>query len=70
MKIDWFEHAARPVGEIRADLGVVPKSGHAIEVGSVTAWEPGGISPFQHECGRKAAEAAGREYDSYGARPA
>ena len=34
-----------------------------------TAWEPGGISPYQYECGRKAAEAAGREYDSYGARP-
>jgi len=70
LKIDWFERAALPVEEVRAELGVVPKSGHAIEVGSVTAWEPGGISPFQYECGRKAAEAAGREYDSYGARPA
>jgi hypothetical protein len=70
LKIDWFEHAARSVDEVRAEFGVVPKAEHAIEVGSVTAWEPGGISPFQYECGRRAAEAAGREYDSYGARPA
>ena len=70
LRIDWFQHAARPVDEVRAEFGVVPKAEHAIEVGSVTAWEPGGISPFQYECGRKAAEAAGREYDSYGARPA
>jgi hypothetical protein len=70
LKIDWFERAARSVDEVRAELGVVPKAEHAIEVGSVTPWEPGGISPFQYECGRRAAEAAGRKYDSYGARPA
>ncbi len=67
--IDWFEHAGRPVEEVRAEFGVVPKAEHAVEAGSVTAWEPGGISPFQYECGRRAADAAGREYDSYGARP-
>jgi hypothetical protein len=70
LRIDWFEHAVRPVDEVRAEFGVVPKAEHAVDAGSVTAWEPGGISPFQYECGRKAAEAAGREYDSYGARPA
>jgi hypothetical protein len=67
---DWFADAARPIADVRAELAIVPKSDFAMESGSVTAWEPGGISPYQYECGRKAAEAAGREYESYGARPA
>jgi hypothetical protein len=66
---DWFADAARPIDELREALGVVPKSERAISVGSVTAWEKGGISPYQYECGRRAAEAAGRTYDSYGAEP-
>jgi len=66
---DWFEDAARSVDEVRAELGLVPKSDYAIECGSVTAWEPGGISPFQFNCGQRAAETAGRTYDSYGAEP-
>ena len=65
---DWFADAARPVDDVRAELGVVPKSERAIESGSVTPWEPGGISPYQYECGAERAEAAGREYESYGAR--
>ena len=35
-----------------------------------TAWERGGISPYQFECGKRAADAAARPYDSYGAEPA
>ena len=70
LRIDWFAHAPRPVADVQAEFGVVPKAEHAIAAGSVTAWEPGGISPYQYDCGRKAAEAAGRIYDSYGARPA
>ena len=66
---DWFADAARTLDDVRAELAVVPKEQFAIESGSVTAWEPGGISPYQYECGRRAAEAAGREYESYGARP-
>ncbi len=69
LQTDWFALADRPVAEVRARFGIVPKSEHAVEVGSVTAWEPGGISPYQYECGRQAAAAAGREYDSYGAVP-
>ena len=69
MARDWFADAARPLADVRAELGIVPKSEHAVASGSVTAWEPGGISPYQYECGRKAAEAEGREYESYGARP-
>ena len=66
---DWFADAPRPIDEVRAELGVVPKSEHAIERGSVTPWEPGGISAFQYESGRAAAQAAGRTYQSYGAQP-
>jgi hypothetical protein len=69
LRIDWFEHADRAVDDVRAEFGVVPKSDRAIEVGSVTPWERGGISPYQYDCGRRAAEQAGREYDSYGAEP-
>jgi hypothetical protein len=50
-------------------LGIVPKSDHAVESGSVTAWEPGGISPFQFECGQRAADSRGDVYDSFGATP-
>jgi hypothetical protein len=67
---DWFADADRSLDEVRATLGIVAKSEHAIECGSVTAWELGGISPYQYECGRAAAERDGRAYDAYGASPA
>lgn len=67
--IDWFEYADWPVRQVRRYFGVPPKSAKAIEAGSVTAWETGGISPFQHARGREIAEADGAEYDSYGATP-
>jgi hypothetical protein len=70
LRHDWFAAAARPLEGVRAELGVVPKSDRAIERGSVTPWQPGGISPFQYECGQQAARAAGRTYQSYGAQPA
>ena len=69
LRIDWFEHADRPVDDVRAEFGVVAKSERAVLVGSVTPWERGGISPYQYECGKLAAEAAARPYDSYGAEP-
>jgi hypothetical protein len=64
---DYFFDAHRPVDEVRAELGIEPKSERAIEMGSVTPWEPGGISPFQLACGRERADQAGRVYDAYGA---
>jgi hypothetical protein len=66
---DWFAYADWPVDEVRAHLGLLPKSVRAIETGSVDAWEPGGISPFQYARGRELAEAEGRPYTSYGALP-
>ena len=50
--------------------GIPPRSERAVAAGSKTAWEPGGISPFQFAHGREVAEAEGRAYDSYGAEPA
>jgi hypothetical protein len=67
---DWFEHAERPLEDIRAELGLLPRSARAVAAGSKTPWERGGISPFQQQYGRTVAEAEGREYDSYGAEPA
>jgi hypothetical protein len=70
LRIDWFERAHLSVDEVRAELGVVPKSDAALEAGSVGPWEAAGISPFQYEEGRRKATAAGRDYDSFGATPA
>jgi hypothetical protein len=66
---DWFADADRLVDDVRGELGVVEKSENAVAAGSVSAWEPGGISPYQYECGKRAAEAAGRRYESFGATP-
>ncbi len=70
MATDWFAHADRPLDEVRADLGLLPRSERAVTAGSTTPWERGGISPFQFEHGRAAAAAEGRVYESFGAAPA
>lgn len=67
MGLDWFTHAPRPVDAARAAFGVVPKADAAVAAGSVGPWQHGGISPFQLDAGRRAAEEAGRPYESYGA---
>jgi hypothetical protein len=67
---DWFAHADRPLDEVRADFGIPARSEKALAAGSRTPWEPGGISPFQFDHGRRVAESAGRVYDAYGAEPA
>lgn len=66
---DWFACADTPLDELRADLGLRPRSERAIAAGSTTPWEPGGISPYQYAQGQAAAEAEGRGYESFGARP-
>jgi hypothetical protein len=67
--VDWFEHAEEPLEDVRRSFHVVPKRQDAWEAGSVTAWERGGISPFQHQAGLDAAAARGEPYRSYGASP-
>jgi hypothetical protein len=69
LAVDWFEHAEQTLDDLREQLGVVAKDPRAIEAGSVTPWEPGGISPFQFRAGSRSADEAGRPYDSYGATP-
>jgi len=69
LAVDWFEHAERPIDEVRDHLGIVAKNPRAIEVGSATPWEPGGISAYQYRAGHDAAERFDRPYDSYGATP-
>ena len=67
---DWFQHADRQLDELRAEFGLLEKSARARDAGSVSPFEPGGISPFQYENGQRVAEAEHRPYDSYGAIPA
>jgi hypothetical protein len=69
LAVDWFDYAARPIDKVRERFGVVEKSPRAIDVGSASPWEPGGISAFQYRAGQQAAEQRGRPYDSYGATP-
>lgn len=67
LSVDWFEHVDRPVAEVRALIGLPPKSEGAIAAGSVGPWERGGISEFQLGLGRAAASARGEAYDAHGA---
>ncbi len=66
---DWFTYAEWPLADVRTHLGLPPRSERAIASGSVTPWEPGGISPFQFAAGQTAAGARNETYDSYGASP-
>jgi hypothetical protein len=67
LMIDWFELAHLPLEAARVRFRVHPKSDAAVAAGSITAWEPGGISPFQLASGERLAARDGRTYDSYGA---
>ena len=69
LALDWFSLADRPIDELRVELNVVPKSETAVAAGSVGPWEPGGISEFQQQAGRSAAEARGEAYEGFGAEP-
>jgi hypothetical protein len=69
LAVDWFEHADKDIDAVRHQLGIVAKDPRAVEAGSPTPWEPGGISPYQYRAGREAAELLNRTYDSYGALP-
>ncbi len=69
LRVDWFDLAPLPVDEVRARFALRPRSAAAVAAGSVTAWEEGGISPFQLRAGRDLAARAGRSYDPFGASP-
>ena len=67
LKLDWLSLAHVPCATLRDRFGVLPKSAEARDAGSVGPWEPGGISPFQMESGRKRAEDLGHPYEAHGA---
>ncbi len=69
MQIDWFELANRPLDDVRQLFGIVPKAERALEAGSVTPWELGGISENQLAAGQNMARTNGITYDSHGATP-
>lgn len=69
MAVDWFELAALPLDELRQRFAITPKSEAAVAAGSVTPWEPGGMSEAQLASGRALAAELGVCYDSYGATP-
>jgi hypothetical protein len=66
---DWFAYADWPIEAVRTHLGLLPRSLRAVDAGSVSPWEPGGMSPFQYAHGHELAESEGRVYDSFGALP-
>jgi hypothetical protein len=67
LALDWLSLAHQPVEALRARFSLAPKSEKAVSAGSVGPWEKGGISPFQMNAGREAAERKGRPYDAHGA---
>jgi hypothetical protein len=67
MQVDWFSYAAQPLEKVIERFGLPPKSERAVAAGSVTLWEPGGISETQLAAGREAARRRGVPYDSHGA---
>jgi hypothetical protein len=67
LRMDWFAVADLPVESLRARFCLPPKSEAAVAAGSVGPWEQGGISPFQMNAGREAAERRGILYDAHGA---
>jgi hypothetical protein len=66
---DWFTIADAPLAGARASFGVPSRSEPAVTAGSVSPWEPGGISEYQFWQGQRAAHVAARRYDSFGAVP-
>jgi hypothetical protein len=70
LRQDWFELAALPLDEARTRFCLRPKANEAVDAGSVSPWEQGGISRFQLGAGRDLAAGERRPYESYGAEPA
>jgi hypothetical protein len=67
LSVDWFAQASTPLEDVRRIFHVVPKRQDSWEAGSVTAWERGGISPFQLAAGQTAAATNSQTYRSFGA---
>ena len=57
LHLDWFNLADLPVTEARRRFGVVAKASDAIDAGSVSPWDPGGIERVSTQCGAGTCEA-------------
>ncbi|WP_067709025.1 hypothetical protein [Nocardia yamanashiensis] len=62
LDLDWFALADRPITVVRNEIGLVPKDAVAVSAGSVGPWQAGGITPYQLNSARTAAESEGRVY--------
>ena len=49
LDVDYHELAARPVTEVRAELGIDPKGDAAVAAGSAGAFDLAGMSHIQQE---------------------
>ncbi|MEM7284796.1 MAG: hypothetical protein AAF480_00460 [Actinomycetota bacterium] len=64
---NYWALAERPIDDVREHFGIVPKSTLALDAGSLSPWDAGGMSVYQREAGRELASEQGRSYDDHGA---
>ncbi len=64
--LDWFELADRQMDDLRDEFGIVAKREGLRSPGP---FQPGGMTAFQLEAGRAAADERGDAYESWGAEP-
>ncbi len=70
LDLDWFAIADRPLDVVRREIGLVEKSSEATQAGSAGPWQLGGITEYQLNSARRAAEAAGISYRPWTPEPA
>lgn len=64
---NFWDLADQPIDEVRRHFGVTPKSDLALDAGSLSPWDDGGMSIFQQRAGVDLAEQQGRVYEDHGA---
>ena len=70
LTVDWFDARRRRTSTKCASASASSRrSERAVVLGSVTPWEPGGMTPFQFEAGRRRAERERRRFETFGATP-
>jgi hypothetical protein len=70
LDVDWFALADRPITVVRAEIELVPKDPAVIAAGSAGPWQAGGITEFQLQMARTAAQAQDRDYQPWQPDPA
>ncbi|MFE3187809.1 hypothetical protein ACFXHA_02310 [Nocardia sp. NPDC059240] len=62
LDLDWFSLADRPITVVRNEIGLVSKADSAVAAGSAGPWQPGGITAYQLNSSKVAAESEGRTH--------